>query len=300
MDIAITGASGLIGTALSGHLAARGHRIVPMVRHSPSGDQIHWDPDNGQLDPADLAGLDAVVHLAGEPIFARRWNPDHKRRLLDSRVNGTSLIARALSSLENPPPVLLSGSAVGFYGECGDRVVDEGAPKGRGFLADLVAAWEAELAPAVDAGVRVCALRTGIVLSTAGGALAKQLPLFKLGLGGPLGPGDQYMPWISMTDQLGAITHLLDSDVAGPVNLTGPAPATNHEFTKALGTALKRPTVLRIPRFAPKLALGAEMAEELLFTSTRATPQVLADSGYSFAHSTVAQALAAELTGGSR
>lgn len=295
LTIAITGASGLVGAALTARLEASSHTVRPVVRRDAVGAEIAWDPAKGLIEPQDFAGLDAVVHLAGAGIFDRRWNDQHKQAIRDSRTRGTALLAEALASLSSPPPTLLSGSAVGFYGNRADAVLDESSPAGTGFLADVVVAWEDATAMAVEAGIRTCLLRTGIVMSRSGGALKTQLPLFKAGVGGRLGSGEQYLAWIGLTDEIEAIIHLLSSEVSGPVNLTGPTPVTNAEFTDILGDVVHRPTVLPIPRFGPKLLLGGEMAEELLFASQRVIPQVLLDDGFVFTHPTVAEALHAEL-----
>lgn len=300
MDIAVTGATGFIGSALVDALRSDGHRVATLARGDrPAGvDTVRWDPAAGTIDAASLDGIDAVVHLAGEPIGARRWNDEVKRRILDSRVRGTDLLARTLADLNRPPSVLLSGSAIGVYGERGDDVLTERSPAGSGFLADVVTAWEAATEPATAAGIRVAHLRTGIVLGPGGGALGKILPLFRFGLGGRLGSGRQWWSWISLTDEVRAIRFLLDADVSGPVDLTAPEPVTNATFTKALGRALGRPTVLPVPRFGPNLLLGSELATELLFTSQRVLPAVLDGAGFAFEHRALPDALRAELTRG--
>jgi hypothetical protein len=295
LHVAITGASGLIGTALSARLESLGHTVRPVVRRDAADHEIPWNPAEGIIEPRDFAGLDGVIHLAGAGIFDRRWNARHKQMIRDSRTRGTALLAEALAALQSPPPVLLSGSAVGYYGDRAGAALDETSPAGTGFLADVVVAWEAAAAMAVQAGIRTCFLRTGIVMSRSGGALKTQLPLFKMGLGGRLGGGEQYLAWIGLTDIIDAIIHLLGSQVRGPVNLVGPTPVTNGEFTDVLGDVVRRPTVIPIPRFGPKLLLGGEMADELLFTSQRVVPQVLLDDGFTFTHPTVADALHAEL-----
>jgi uncharacterized protein len=285
MDIAVTGASGLIGTTLVEALTADGHRPVRLVRRSPrpGEDAISWDPAAGAIDADSLEGIDAVVHLAGEGIAEKRWNPAQKARILDSRVDGTTLLATTLAGLDKRPAVLLSGSAIGYYGDRGDEELTEASPPGDIFLADVCKAWEAATATAEAAGIRVAHLRTGIVLDAHGGALAKTLPLFKLGLGGRLGSGKQWWSWISADDEVGAIRFLLHADVSGPVNLTAPQPVTNAEFTKVLGQVLGRPTLLPVPAFGPKVLLGGELAEQLLFTSARVLPMALTDAGYQFA-----------------
>ncbi|MFN3216424.1 MAG: TIGR01777 family oxidoreductase [Acidimicrobiales bacterium] len=293
MDIAITGSTGLIGKALIRRLEAAGHRAIPVVRSTGGdGDVIRWDPAAGTIEATAFEGIDAVVHLAGEPIGARRWNDDVKRAIRDSRVDGTSLLSATLAGLATPPAVLLSGSAIGIYGDRGDEQLTEASPPGDGFLAGVTAEWEAATAPAEEAGIRVVHLRTGIVLSPEGGALAKQLPLFKFGLGGKLGSGRQYWSWISLDDEVAMIEWLLDAEPAGPVNLTAPEPVTNADFTDALGKALGRPTFLPVPSFGPKLVLGGELADELLFTSARVLPEVATKAGYEFTHPTIDAAFA--------
>lgn len=289
MHVAITGSSGLIGTALRSHLTAKGHQVTRIVRSGNDG--IVWDIAAGTIDKAGLEGVDAVVHLAGEGIGERRWSDEVKASILNSRVDGTRLLASALADLDKPPSVLLSGSAIGIYGDRGDERLTESSTQGEGFLAEVTAAWEAETKPAEDAGIRVAHLRTGIVQSPEGGALKKTLPLFKFGLGGKMGSGKQYWSWISIDDEVGMIEWLLTNELSGPVNLTGPEPVTNAEFTKALGSVLGRPTFLPVPAFGPKLLLGSELAEELLFTSTRVLPEVASEAGYEFQHPTIEAAL---------
>ncbi|MFV0259610.1 MAG: TIGR01777 family oxidoreductase [Acidimicrobiales bacterium] len=296
MDVVITGSSGLIGTALRRALVTAGHRPRRLVRRrAEATDEISWDPARGVLDPADLEGVDAIVNLAGPGIGDRRWNDDYKRTLRDARVDGTRLLAETMASMDQPPARFLSGAAIGFYGDRGDEILTETSRQGQGFLPDLVAAWEAATAPAVDAGISTATLRTGIVLTPEGGALAKMLPLFRIGAGGRFGPGTQYMAWISLADEVAAIIHLLTSDLTGPVNLTGPEPVTNAEFTHTLGQVLGRPTVLTVPSFGPKLLLGSEMARALLFDSQRVIPQALTDDGFRFATPDLTAALRFEL-----
>jgi uncharacterized protein len=287
MRVAVTGSSGFLGSRLVADLTAAGHDVVRVRRPQT------WDPDAGTIDAAALEGIDAAVHLAGEGIAEKRWDGEQKRRILESRTKGTALLARTLASLDRPPAVLLSGSAMGVYGDRGDEVLTEASAPGDGFLPDVCRAWEAAARPAVDAGIRTAFLRTGLVLDRRGGALGKMLPLFKLGVGGRLGNGRQWWSWISLDDWVGAVRFLLDHDVAGPVNLTGPAPVTNAEFTKALGTVVRRPTALPVPSFGPRLLLGKELAHELLFTSLRVEPQVLEQAGYAFQHRDVTSALRA-------
>ena len=270
MRVIISGASGLIGSALSTHLRAQGHDVVSLVRR-------------------------AVVHLAGAGIGDHRWTDDYKRELVESRTKGTALLAERIAACSQRPAVLLSGSAIGYYGPSDDRELDETSPAGTDFLADLCVQWEAATAPAEAAGVRVAHLRTGIVLTKHGGALKKMLPLFKLGAGGKFGKGDQWQSWISLPDEVGAITHLLTADVRGAVNLTAPAPVRNRDFAKTLGTVLHRPSVVPVPSFGPKLLLGGELADALLFTGQRVLPTVLQQAAYTFQHATLDEALRAVL-----
>jgi len=283
MEVLVSGASGLIGTALIEGLEARGHAVRRLVRHSPqSPGDVRWDPKRGSIDAAALDGVDAAVHLSGAGIGDHRWTPAYRLEIRDSRVASTALLARTLAGLSRPPRVLLSGSAVGIYGDRGDEELTEASSVGTGFLAEVCQEWEAATAPAADAGVRVAHLRSGVVLSTRGGALKKQLPLFKAFLGGRFGKGAQWQSWISVVDEVGAICHLLDVDVHGPVNLTAPEPVTNASFARTLGTVLHRPAFLPIPRFGPALVLGKELATTLLFESQRVLPAALTGSGYRF------------------
>ena len=296
MRVAITGSSGLIGTALTRRLTESGHTTVPVVRRAPQADEIGWAPADGRLDPADLAGIDAVVHLAGAGIGDKRWTDAYKKELVDSRTKPTALLSEAIAAADDGPRVLLSGSAIGYYGSRGDEELDESSEPGSGFLSELCVRWEDATGVAAAAGVRVAHLRTGIVLSADGGALKKQLPLFKLGLGGKMGDGTQWQSWISIDDEVAAIEHLLTADHSGAVNLTAPAPVTNREFTETLGKVLGRPTFLPIPKFGPRLALGGELAENLLFTGQRVLPKVLeTDDGFTFAHPDLETALRALL-----
>jgi uncharacterized protein (TIGR01777 family) len=294
MRIGVTGSTGLIGTALCTHLSTGGHTVCPIVRREPQAGstEINWDPANGVIDRASIAGLDAVVHLAGAGIGDRRWSDSYKRVLLDSRVDGTTLLANTLAELgSDGPRVLISSSAIGFYGDRGDEIIDESSDQGTGFLADICRDWEASTAPAEVAGVRVVHIRTGIVLSRHGGALKKMLPLFKLALGGRFGSGRQWMSWITIDDEVRAIAHLLTSAVTGPVNLTAPAPVRNADFTKTLGQVLHRPTMLPVPSFGPKLVLGSELAKALLLDGQRVQPNVLLNDGFDFADSELETAL---------
>ena len=278
MKVAITGSHGLIGSALFDSLVSGGHDVVRVPRSGP----------------LDLAGVDAVVNLAGEPIGAKRWNEDQKRRIVDSRVAMTERVVEAV--LGAGVPVLLNGSAVGFYGDRGDEVCTEESPAGTGFLPEVVRAWEGAAQPAVEAdGVRVAFLRTGIVQSASGGALRKQLPLFKLGLGGRMGSGRQWQSWISIDDEVRAIEHLLTADVHGPVNLVAPSPVRQRDFATTLGRVLGRPTIVPTPSIGPRLLLGKELADTLLNESQRVLPTVLPASGFEFRHPTLETALRALL-----
>lgn len=298
MKVLITGASGLIGSALSAHLSSHGHTVMHAVRGdnaNSSPKDVRWNPATGSIESDKLVGIDAVVHLAGAGIGDKRWTSDYKREILESRTKGTSLIASTIAQLPTKPSVFLSGSAIGIYGATGDEELTESSPHGTGFLADVCEQWEAAAEPAVSAGIRTVYLRTGIVLSTKGGALKKQLPIFKAGLGGKFKNGKHWQSWISIDDEVAAITHLLTSQLSGPVNLTAPNPVTNAQFTKELGKALRRPAFQTIPSFGPKLLLGGELAEALLFTGQRVLPGALSKDGYTFAHSTLDVALRALL-----
>ncbi|WP_378787615.1 TIGR01777 family oxidoreductase [Nonomuraea fastidiosa] len=297
MAIIVTGASGLLGSALVKALEAQGRTVVRLVRLPPRGaGEAFWQPAEQTVDLAPLEGAEAVVHLAGAPIADRRWTPAYKRELLASRVQGTQVLVDALRGLDRPPEVLLSASGVDFYGDTGDRVVDEAQGKGRGFLADLCERWEGAAAWAEEAGIRTAFLRTGLVLSGRGGALARMLPLFRLGLGAPLGTGRQYWSWISLDDWVGAVLHLLaEREIAGPVNLVSPSPVTNAEFTRALGKAMRKSTMpIPVPAFALAAGLG-EFAREGLLSSHRLRPAKLLDGGYRFAHTSIDEALRAVL-----
>jgi len=295
MRIAVTGASGLVGSHLVPQLRSHGHDVVTLVRRAPvRPDEFRWDPSSGGLDPADLEGVQAAVHLAGAGIGDKRWSGEYKQLVLSSRVESTTLLANTLTQLDPRPQVLLSGSAIGFYGDAGDRECDESTPAGTGFLADVCQAWEGATTAAEEAGIRTVHLRTGLVLSGTGGMLAQQLRLYKLGLGGPLGNGRQWWSWVSLADELGAIEHLLTADVAGPVNITGPAPVRQRDFATALGRALHRPAVLPAPGFALKAVIG-EFAEEGILAGQQVLPRVLESDGYAFSHRTLDEALATAL-----
>ena len=295
MRIGITGASGLIGTALVPELRSHGHEVVRFVRGASAGrDERPWDPDRRELDPGSLADLDAVIHLAGAGVGDKRWTASRKKVVLDSRVDGTTAVAQAMAAAQGPR-VLLSASAIGFYGDTGDRLTDESGPSGEGFLAEVVRQWEDATSPAEAAGIRVAHLRTGIVLSGRAGIVGRQLLLFKLGIGAPLGSGRQWVSWISLRDEVAAIRHLLTAEVAGPVNLVGPAPVTNRDFTKALGRAVHRPTLpIAVPGFLLRAAVGG-FAEEAVLMGQRLEPKALEGSGFRFQDNDVDSALQASL-----
>jgi uncharacterized protein (TIGR01777 family) len=294
--VAISGATGMIGGALVARLRARGHtvrRLVRSLRDAQSGD-VQWNPMADTLDEHVLAGCDAIVHLAGAPI-AQRWTSDHKRDIRESRVRGTSLIANCVAAMAVKPKVVLSGSAVGYYGDRGDESLDEQSTSGTDFLSRVVREWEGAAAPIANAGVRLVLLRTGIVLSSRGGALARMLPPFKLGLGGPIGNGRQWMSWISLDDHLRAMEHALFSDALhGPANLLSPNPVTSAEFAATLGKVLSRPAVIPVPRFALELMFG-EMADATILASQRAMPRVLLESRFVFEHAALEDALRASI-----
>lgn len=293
LRVAISGSTGLIGTALSAFLATGGHQVLRLVR-SPSGadsSEISWNSEQGILEPEKAEGLDAVVHLAGENIASGRWTPDRMERIRNSRLIGSRTLVDSLTNLRKPPEHFLSASAIGIYGDCEDEVLDESSPAGRGFLADVCSDWEQSTLRAADLGMRTAALRFGVVLSPLGGALAKMLPPFRLGAGGVLGSGQQYMSWISLDDVVGAIAHvLLTPEVSGPINVTAPEPVTNRAFTSELGRALHRPTWTPMPSPALRLLFG-RMADETLLASARVLPQRLLGTGYSFRHPQLSTAL---------
>jgi uncharacterized protein (TIGR01777 family) len=293
VKIAISGASGLIGVALTRSLRLDGHDVVPLVRRPVrDGEQaVRWDPATGTIDAAGLEGIDGLVNLSGAGIGDKRWTDAYKREILESRTTSTDLLARTIAGLDRPPTVMVSGSAMGIYGDTGDRAVTEAGPLGDDFLADVCRQWEAAAGPAIEAGIRVTFPRTGIVLSPDGGALAKLLPLFRLGLGGRMGSGRQWWSWISIDDEVRAIEHLLTSTASGPVNLTAPHPVRNADFVAALGRVLHRPAAIPVPSFAPNLLLGPERADALLFDGQRVVPKALVADGFTFEHTDVEAAL---------
>lgn len=298
MRVAVSGAGGLIGTALCRALRSRHDEVVRLVRRPAGPGEVSWDPEAGRLDASQLAGVTAAVNLAGAGIGERRWTAERRRLLVSSRVAPTALLAEALGSLDPPPRVLVNASAIGIYGDRGDEVLDEASAPGSGFLADLCQRWEAATAAVVDAGIRTALVRSGIVLSAAGGALGRQLPLFRLGLGGRLGSGRQWTSWISLDDEVGALLHILDGELSGPVNAVAPEALPNADFTVALGRALRRPAVLPVPAPALRLVLGAGLADEAVLASQRVRPAVLESSGYRFTHPGIDGALAAVVSRG--
>ena len=301
MRVAITGSTGLIGSALTRSLLADGHQVVRLTRgattSAAAGDgseSASWDPKAGTVQPGAFDGVEAVVHLAGAGIGDKRWNDAYKRELRDSRVLGTQTIARTIAELDVKPRVLVSCSAVGYYGDTGDRIVEESAPAGTDFLGDLCVAWEDAAAPAAAAGIRVVHPRTGLVVSAKGGAWGKLFPLFRYGLGGRLGSGDQYWPFISLADQIAALRFTIDNeDVVGPLNFSAPEPLTNREITKAMGRVMHRPTIASVPEFALKIVIG-EFSTGIT-GSCRAVPAALLKAGFTFTYPTIEQSVEAVL-----
>lgn len=290
MKVLITGSSGLIGTALVESLTANDHEVICLPRSALAKDAPSWDPENSVINLAGSTDIEAVVHLAGDNIANGRWTTLKKACILNSRVRGTRLLAEFFAKLCPKPRVIVSASGVGFYGDCGEDVVDENSNPGKGFLAEVAKQWEEAALPADNAGIRVVNIRLGIVLSLSGGALKKMIFPFRVGLGGAIGSGKQYMSWVSIDDAVEAIQYIIRKDsIRGPVNLVSPNPVTNYEFSKTLGQALHRPTIFRMPAFMARLVLG-EMADELLLSSTRATPRKLIDAGYKFRHSELKEA----------
>ncbi|MBJ7903347.1 TIGR01777 family protein [Streptomyces sp. DSM 110735] len=281
--IAVAGASGLIGSALVRSLRGDGHEVVRLVRHEPrGGDEVRWDPERQTVDAAGLSGCDVVVNLAGAGVGDKRWTPEYKRLIRDSRVLGTAALAEAAASLPEPPRVFVNGSAIGYYGDTGDRITDESAPPGDGFLPSVCEEWEEAAAPVREAGIRTVFVRTGLVVASGGGAWGRLFPLFKAGLGGRLGNGRQYWSYIALHDEVAAIRHLIDrEDLSGPFNLTAPEPLTNQEITEAMGRVLHRPTPFPVPAAVLRTVLG-EMAGDVL-GSQRVVPARLLESGFAFA-----------------
>jgi uncharacterized protein len=295
VDVAVTGSHGFVGSALVPALRRAGHRVVRLVRGQPkSADELRWDPEAGTVDAAGLEGIGGVVHLAGAGIGDKRWTDARKRLILESRTKGTTLLARTLAQLARPPSVLVSASATGYYGDRGDEPLDEQSAPGNDFVAGVCVQWEAATAPAADAGIRVARTRSGIILGREGGVFPRMLLPFRLGLGGRMGSGRQYMSWISIDDEVGAILHaLVQERVAGPVNLTGPRPVTNAEFTKTLGRVLHRPTAIPTPLLPLRALYGSELVQHLLVEGQRVLPKQLEQTGYEFARPTLEEALRA-------
>ncbi|MDH3424716.1 MAG: TIGR01777 family oxidoreductase [Gemmatimonadota bacterium] len=297
LSVAITGASGLVGANLRHFLTTAGHEVISLVRDSRRLDEgsVFWNPSGGVIDEKGLMRVDAVVHLAGEPIAPKRWTDERRRAIKQSRVRGTELIARTLATMKNGPKVLISASATGFYGDRGSDTLTESDSSGRGFLAEVCRAWEGATAPAERAGIRVVKLRAGIVLSQKGGALGQMLLPFKMGLGGRLGSGKQYMSWIDLDDLVGLIHHALyDESLRGPLNATAPSPVTNSTFTSTLGRVLGRPTVIPVPGFAVRAAFG-DLGKEALLWGQRALPQKATDAGFDFFYESVEDSLRFQL-----
>lgn len=289
MRIVIAGSSGLIGTALVEQLRLAGHEVLRLVRREPkAASEVKWDPNTGEIDLTALTGVEVMINLAGAGVGDHRWTDKYKAEILNSRVNATNTIVKAATELK--PKVLINASAIGFYGETGDREVDETSNPGTGFLVDVVKAWEAATEPAKSAGIRVVNIRTGLVVSGKGGAWARLLPLFKAGLGGQLGNGEQYWSFISLRDEINAIKFVMENDqVSGPVNLTAPNPVTNREVTKAMSKVLRRPALLPVPAFALKIVLG-EFSQEVL-GSARVLPKVLQSAGFNFQDADIVSAI---------
>ena len=303
MRVAITGSTGLIGSALTRSLLADGHQVLRLTRGQGAprvagdgSESASWDPRGATVQPGALEGVEAVVHLAGAGIGDKRWNEAYKKELRDSRVAGTETIARAIAELDVKPRVLVSGSAVGYYGDTGDRIVEESTPAGTDFLAELCVEWEAAAAPAAEAGIRVVHPRTGLVVSAKGGAWGKLFPLFRAGIGGRLGSGNQYWPFISLADHIAALRFAIDNeDVSGPLNFSAPEPLTNRQITKAMGRAMHRPTLAAVPEFALKIAIGEFTSG--ITGSCRAVPAGLLKAGFAFQQPTIEQALESVLRG---
>jgi len=293
MRILLSGSHGLVGRALRPKLEAEGHDVVPVVRYTPrdDSDEVEWNPQTYSIAIARLEGCDAVVHLAGESIAEGRWTEERKRRIRDSRVRGTQLLAETLASLKNRPVTFLCASAVGFYGNRADQILTEESSPGSDFLAGVCVEWERAAAEAAQAGIRVCNMRFGVIFDVHGGALAKMLPPFRMGIGGKIGTGRQWMSWITLADVISAITFLLArQDIGGPINVVSPNPATNAEFTRTLGKILSRPTFFSVPAFGARLAFG-ELADALLLTSERVMPTKLQEAGFNFQYPQLETAL---------
>jgi uncharacterized protein (TIGR01777 family) len=296
MKVLISGSHGLVGSALAASLEESGHQVFSLVRHAPkSPKEIEWHPNQGTLTTANLEGMDAVVHLAGESIASGRWTDEKKQAIRDSRIKSTTLLAEALDKLDAPPATLINASAIGYYGDRGDEILSERAAPGNDFLARVCADWEEATEAATRKNIRVVKARFGVILSTEGGALKKMLTPFRLGVGGKVGTGKQWMSWIALEDVIGGLLFVLNNEaLSGPVNFVAPNPVTNAAFTKALGTALSRPTIFPVPAFGARLVFG-EMADALLLASQRVKPEQLQEAGYEFKYSSIESALTAAL-----
>jgi uncharacterized protein len=291
MKVAVTGSSGLIGTSLVSFLSKKDIVVSKILRENPEDDDISWKPEDGDWNSAFTGGVDGIIHLAGESVASGKWTRKKKEKIRNSRIEGTKRLCEHILKLSNPPSVLVCASAIGYYGNRGVEFLNEGSPRGSGFLPDVCLGWEEATESVSKAGIRVVNVRFGIVLSKDGGALAKMMTPFKIGMGGKIGSGTQYMSWIAMDDATSAIYHtLITESLKGPVNVTAPNPVTNKEFTTTLGEVLKRPAVVPIPAFAAKLAFG-EMANDLLLASTKVAPKRLSDSGYKFQYPELENAL---------
>lgn len=298
MKILVAGASGFIGAHFIHYMQSQNHAILKLSR-SPEklkANEIYWDPQKRLLNPFEIENIDAVVNFAGENIASSRWTDEKKRKILESRVNATKTLEQAVLQLQNPPKVWINASAIGFYGNRGDHILTEESSSGKGFLAEVCQKWEQETQPASLKGIRVVLLRIGMVLSSSGGGLAQMLPAFKLGLGGTIGSGKQFISWIALDELMRIIDYAINhDDLKGPVNAVSPQPVTNDEFTKTLGRIIHRPTILPLPAFAARIVFG-EMADELLLSSARAMPKSLIDSGYKFIYPDLDTALRDILT----
>ncbi len=292
MRILVSGSHGLVGKALISALSRDGNEIVSLVRKTSTGKgEIEWHPNKGTLDPKQLEGFDAVVHLAGESIASGRWTDEKKQRIRESRVQGTTLLSKALSSLSRPPATFVAASAIGYYGNRGDELLSEASLPGNDFLSEVCVAWEKSTGPAETKGIRTVHTRFGVILAVNGGALEKMLTPFRLGVGGKVGDGKQWMSWIAIDDVVGGLQFVLNNqDIHGPVNFTAPNPVKNEDFTDALGKTLSRPTIFPVPAFAARLAFG-EMADALLLSSARVEPAKLREAGYQFKYSELKPAL---------
>jgi len=291
MKVLVTGSSGFIGSVLTKSLTANGHDVRRLLRNNLLKNEPYWNPEDGFINLKDFVDIDAVIHLAGDNIADGRWTSGKKTRIMDSRVKSTKLLAESLAKSEYKPRAFISGSAVGFYGDCGNNIINETRHSGTGFLAGVCKQWEKATGSAANAGIRVANIRTGMVLSMAGGALKKMIIPFKMGLGGIIGNGKQYISWVTIDDVVEMIQYIMTNDsINGPVNLVSPNPVSNYQFTRTLGRVLHRPTILPMPGLIARIIFG-EMANELLLAGTRAIPQKLINSGYKFRHSELEAAL---------